>query len=66
MVFSTSEEMKLPMEIWNMEKAIKELPWYSLIKRHKMKTELSVARMVAAQAGFQIALNDLKKAGIIN
>lgn len=57
--------MELPWEIMKAERAIKELPWYSFLKRMKMKEQLAGMRMTGAIAGFHLALKDLEKAGII-
>lgn len=55
----------IPMNIWKMERAIKELPWYAFIKRWKMQEELATARMLGAAIGFYKAMGDLEKLGII-
>lgn len=64
--FEQDSAMSIPMNIWAMEKAIRELPWYAVIKRWKMEEELAVMKATGARIGFYKALKDLEEIGIIN
>lgn len=57
--------MEIPMAIWELEKAIDVLPWYSFIKRSRLKHMLSDTRVEAFGIGMRIAFEELEKAGIL-
>lgn len=57
--------MSVPMNIWGMERAIRELPWYAFIKRWKMQDELAEMRAIGARIGFYKAIKDLEDIGMI-
>lgn len=67
MVFTTAEDatIKVPMKIWDMERAINQLPWYCFLKRWKMKEQLAEMRAQAAMAGFTVAIKELKDMGVL-
>jgi hypothetical protein len=57
--------MQVPMNIWKLERAIKELPWYSFLRRWQLQDKLANMRAEAAIAGFRMAIKDLHEAGIL-
>ena len=57
--------MNIPYKIMEMERAIKTIPWWNLVKKYKYQSELSEMRCIGARIGFEQALNDLAEAGII-
>lgn len=57
--------MNIPCKIMEMERAIKTIPWWNIVKKYKYQSELSEMRCIGAHIGFEQALNDLAKAGII-
>lgn len=59
------EVFVIPMNIYKMEKAIQDLPWYSFIKRWKLQAELAEMRSIGARIGFIKAMKDLEEIGLI-
>ena len=67
MVFSTQFEkgniMRIPMQIMEMERALKSLKWWQVIKKIKYNNALSNMRYEGAIIGFNQAIKDLKRLG---
>lgn len=55
----------LTWQIMEMERQIGKLNWWNFIKRYKMKQKLAGIRILAFRVGFELAMEELEKMGIV-
>ena len=59
------KDFRITWEIMEMERQIGKLPWWMFIKRWKAKQTLGALRVLAFMHGFNRAMEDLEKVGIV-
>lgn len=64
-ISSENSILKITQSIWELEYLIKDTKWWQFSRRIKYKNELINLKGLAFQVGFEIAIRDLEKIGIL-